>query len=383
MKNHINEQIQKYLNTMIGEMTFSEAQEGAKQEILSHIEEHVATGMSYGLSNEEAIHDALKRMGSPNEIGQSLNQIHRPRFDFILPLLALALTMVGLWNLYGGGFMGLQTAWITLGLVLMTSLYFLPMRKFRNIVASLYGVAIVGLIAAYFSGVTADGQPYLSLAGLNIKIVDMAGSLFALGFAALGLRIKGSRWATLSLIALFLVPLAYFSFNGFIWSGMLFLVSGLCFLGMQNISTASLIGTGIVGAGMLILRVSASLVSVEAVGKAIVENAHTDYAMRSLGTAFAMEILAGSLLVASILYGVRLALGIKDAGLRSLAVVGMCLLAVQIFTSVLANVGLLPMIAAGVNVPFVSYGGSGIIANFLILGIVVACYKRKSLVFSE
>lgn len=91
------------------------------------------------------------------------------------------------------------------------------------------------------------------------------------------------------------------------------------------------------------------------------------------------EGLAASLLVILSIYGIKSSFAIKDFNLRVLAVVGICLMTVQVFTSVLANLGALPMISAGINIPFISYGGSGMIGNFLIIGILVGCLKRKSL----
>jgi cell division protein FtsW (lipid II flippase) len=381
MKKAIDEKIRKYLDMLVGEMTFREAHEGTRLEILNHIEEQIETGMSYGLSKEDATQDSLLKMGDPVKIGKSLNQIHRPRFDFILPLLGMVLSAVGLWNLSDTKWIGLQVAWISIGLIIMTALYFLPIRQFKNVIASLYGVAILALIASHFSGVTYDGQTYLSVAGLNIKIVDLSGCLFALGFSALGSYVRPSRWSTLWLLGLFLVPMFYFSLSGFIWPGLLLLTSGLCYLGMQKISNVSFIGAGVSGTGMLMSRFSESLVPMSEVNRLIVENAHTDYAIRTMSTAVAVEIFSGAMFIVIMLYGIRSALAIKDLSVRSMAVAGMCLVTVQIITSILANVGVFPMIAAGVNVPFISYGGSGIVSSFLIIGAVVACYKRKNISF--
>jgi cell division protein FtsW (lipid II flippase) len=40
------------------------------------------------------------------------------------------------------------------------------------------------------------------------------------------------------------------------------------------------------------------------------------------------------------------------------------------------------MISAGVNIPFVSYGGFGIVSNFLLVAVLIACLRRKNLTFA-
>lgn len=380
MKNQDDHQLSEYLDAVTDEMTFSEAQEGARKELRSHIEENVETALSYGVPANEAMSESLRRMGSAKDVGISLNRIHQPKFDFILPLLAILLSAIGIWNLSGSPWVGLQAIWIAIGAVLVGVIYFLPIKGFKNLTASLYGIAILGLVLSHFSGVVEDGQPYLSIVGLNVKMVDLAGVLFALGFPALGSRLKFSNHVShIFLLGLFLLPMAYFSFNGFVWPGLLFLVSGLCYLGMSGVSTLVFTGTGLVASGMLATRFADSIVPIEQLDQMIVANAHTDFALRSMQEEMLAEGLAASLLVILAMYGIKRSFAIKDFNLRVLAVVGICLMTVQVFTSVLANLGLLPMITAGINIPFVSYGGSGVIANFLIIGVLVGCLKRKSL----
>ncbi len=384
MKNDSSEQISDFLKTITDEMAFSEARNGTDKELRFHIEEQVDVAMSYGIPEKTAVAEALKRMGNAKDLGVSLNKIHQPKLDLIMPLLAILLSAVGIWNLSGSRWVGMQMAWIMIGTILIAAIYFLPIRSFKNLTASLYGVSALGLLISYFSGVVENGQPYLVIAGLNIKMVDLAGVLFALGFPALDSRIKLSQafsknWLSVWRVGLFLMPMAYFSYNGFVWPGLLFFISGLCYLGMSGISTLSFVGTGLLGCGMLATRFAESVVSIQDLNRAIVENAHTDFALKSMQQAMLAEVVAASLLAVMAMYGIKSSFSIKDSNLRTLALVGICVMTVQIFASVLANLGLLPMIAAGINIPFISYGGSGIVANFLIIGVLVACLKRKSL----
>ena len=373
-------QVNQYLTAVTDQMTFGEAREGTRKELLSHVEENVEAALSYGVPESKVIGEALKRMGAAKELGLSLNKIHQPKFFILLPLLTVLLSALSIWNLSGTRWLGPQLLWEAVGLFLVSAIYFLPIRTFKNLVASFYVFAILGLVLSYFSGVVADGQPYLAIAGLQIKIVDLAGILFALGFPALDLRLQiPQKLSAIVRLGLFLLPMTYFSYNGFIWPGLLFLISGLSYLGMSGISTLGFVVAGLLGSGMLAIHFNESVLAIQDLNHAVVENSHTDFALRSMQDLISLQILAIALLVVLAMYSIKKAFAIKDHSLRAMALAGSCLLTVQIFTSVLVNMGLLPMISAGINIPFISYGGSGIVGNFLLIGILLGCLKRQAL----
>jgi cell division protein FtsW (lipid II flippase) len=46
---------------------------------------------------------------------------------------------------------------------------------------------------------------------------------------------------------------------------------------------------------------------------------------------------------------------------------------------ILSNIGFAPMPTAGLNIPFLSYGGSLLVANLALIGIVIGANRRKML----
>lgn len=379
MRKHESSEVSDYLEAVVSEIGFKEARDAVRIEMNSHIEESIEAAKSFGLSEARALEISLAKMGAPDLIGQRLNQIHRPKIDLILAALLVGLCAVGLWNLSSTKWISLQIVWITIGASVLPAIYFLPIIKLRNVLASLYPLAILGLVASYFSGVTANGQPYLSLFGINLKIVDLSAVLFSLALPALATFPRQLRLSTLSTVTFFVAPLTYFLLSGFIWAGLLLLVSGLCFLGHQKISDLMLTIIGVVGAGLLLLKIPEGLVPVSEMNKAVATEAHTDYVLRSLSSAHGFESIAFALLTALVIYGLKASLSVKEPVLRSLAIVSASLISVQIIASVLANLGVIPMLQAGINIPFMSYGGSGVLANFLIIAVLLACLKRKTL----
>jgi cell division protein FtsW len=87
-------------------------------------------------------------------------------------------------------------------------------------------------------------------------------------------------------------------------------------------------------------------------------------------------------LVVLILYGVllfaifRVAIQTKDS-FAKYAVTGIgCWLILQILVNLLTDVGIIPVI--GVTLPFISYGGSSLVANFLGIAFVLNVARQES-----
>jgi rod shape determining protein RodA len=63
----------------------------------------------------------------------------------------------------------------------------------------------------------------------------------------------------------------------------------------------------------------------------------------------------------------------RDRFCRIFAAIGFFIILMQIFINVGMNIGILPIV--GVTLPFMSYGGSSLLSNFIILGILTAVNK--------
>ncbi|HEX9440314.1 MAG TPA: FtsW/RodA/SpoVE family cell cycle protein [Roseiflexaceae bacterium] len=106
----------------------------------------------------------------------------------------------------------------------------------------------------------------------------------------------------------------------------------------------------------------------------VVPAAHTDFIFTSLGEELG---LAGTIavLVAYILLifrGFHIALGVpgRFRGFEQLMAVGLTtILALQTFIIVGGNLRLIPL--TGITLPFISYGGSSVLMNFLIVGLLL------------
>lgn len=76
-----NQKIKEYLDVVGEQIAFKEARRGVQKELLSHIEEHLEVAKSYGVSEDTAVAESLRRMGNAKELGLSLNQVHKSKVD--------------------------------------------------------------------------------------------------------------------------------------------------------------------------------------------------------------------------------------------------------------------------------------------------------------
>ena len=104
---------------------------------------------------------------------------------------------------------------------------------------------------------------------------------------------------------------------------------------------------------------------------------HTDFIFSSLGEQFGYLGCMGLLM----LYGVLIARGIRIARdaqdfFGCYLVIGLlAIFVIHILVNVGMSVGLLPV--TGLTLPFISYGGSSLLTNFLLFGLVVNVGMRK------
>lgn len=114
---------------------------------------------------------------------------------------------------------------------------------------------------------------------------------------------------------------------------------------------------------------------------AIVPAIHTDFAFTAIGEEMG---LAGTLavLIAYVLlifrgYHIALSVSGRFRGFEQLLAIGLTtILAVQTFVITGGNLRLIPL--TGITLPFISYGGSSILINFLIIGLLMRISSGRS-----
>lgn len=112
----------------------------------------------------------------------------------------------------------------------------------------------------------------------------------------------------------------------------------------------------------------------------IVPAIHTDFAFTAigeeLGLAGTLAVLIAYLLLIFRGYHIAMAVPGRFRGFQQLLAIGLTtILAVQTFVIIGGNLRLIPL--TGITLPFISYGGSSIIINFLIIGLLMRISSSK------
>lgn len=110
---------------------------------------------------------------------------------------------------------------------------------------------------------------------------------------------------------------------------------------------------------------------------------HTDFILAVIGEEWGflgcLAVLAAFLLMCFL--GLNVALSTNEPFGRLIAVGIVALLAAQMLINVGMTIGLMPI--TGMTLPFVSYGGSSLVANFIALGLLLNVGKRRPLVMAK
>lgn len=86
---------EEYLKTLTDQIRCKMAREAVRDELLAHIEDQKAAYLSEGMEQEEAEEAAVREMGDPVETGNEMDRIHRPMMAWGMIALIAVLSIAG------------------------------------------------------------------------------------------------------------------------------------------------------------------------------------------------------------------------------------------------------------------------------------------------
>jgi cell division protein FtsW (lipid II flippase) len=372
---------QKYIESVLQQVHFKEAHPEIAREIQNHLEELRETYSGVFRDNGELQREIVKRMGDPQAIGLELNQIHRPLMDWALVAQVVLLTFFGFTVMAQLGFLTSHLFWTVIGLFVGTGCIILKPAVLQK--WSLPGFLAVGTITllSFFSATYADGQPYLSFAGLNIKIIDLSAALFTLFAPGVLVFSKSGRVQVVISYILLALPLWIFMKVGSIFPAMAYGISILAMLTVFSASGYPVFWITCLGAlGLLLMPATEPFVSTISQESLRQSEKHTDFVISSIHSwSPVVSMLVGICLVllCSRLFSISSAVKSSQGKMRTLGIAGF--ISLGALWSLVSNLGFAPMPVTGVNLPFVSYGGSMMVAQLAMVGIALGHYRRKNI----
>lgn len=366
----------EFIQDVLGQVKFKEAHEEIEKELSNHMEE-MGASLSEFIKDPKVLEgEVVKRMGLPRDVGMHLNEVHKPKWDWVMIAAVCPLILSGLYMLTPYGWMPNHILWVGLGVVLARELWVIKPKTWVKYSAVGFITTAIITLASFASSVWMDGQPYIYIdgIGINIKIIDLSSALFALFAPGILMKTKSEKkysWAWLPLIS---VPFWFYTKTGSLFP----LVSyGAALFGMIVVSQLSLLRTL---AAVLLTVLSFSIWTNTAVSEVKVVNSHTDSALRSIyqtSPELALFAVACGILLCLRLFELSQKIKMTQAKISAVGIASYITL--NIVWGTLANFGYAPMPTAGLNFPFVSYGGSLMIAQLGMMGLILGFYKRKNL----
>ena len=88
--------MEEYLKILLEQVRCKKAHPYIADELRSHIEDQAEANVAAGMYQEEAVQEAVRDMGSPIEVGISLDQIHRPQIAWDMIALMAVISIIGI-----------------------------------------------------------------------------------------------------------------------------------------------------------------------------------------------------------------------------------------------------------------------------------------------
>lgn len=354
-------------------------------------------------------------------------------FDWLLIASALFLFGTGLLSLYSlsttsgeltwsGDFFFRQSVFGALGIVAMISLVLFDYRHIGKFSTPLYFSALAVLGTALLFGKTVRGTSgwidlgpvqFQPVEGAKIALIIFLASFIAKKNSELGEWVRIVASLFLSALAIFLVleqpDLGSALVLSGIWLGMI-LVSGIRF---KHIVVLTLVGSALAfvgwffledyqrsrietfldpeldpqGSGYNVLQSMIAVGSGGIFGKGVgygsqsqlsfLPERHTDFIVAVIAEELGLVGFGATLFAYGLLlYRIRrIAEQARDNTGYLIGIGAFAYFFIQITVNVGMNVGVLPV--TGIPAPFLSYGGSSLLASFVILGLLLGVYRRR------
>jgi len=397
-----------------------------KEELLSHIENVAAQKLEQGLPYEEAVQTAVAGMGDAEQIGKQFDKVHRPHTDWGMLTIILLLCGAGIISMFSLesrpgpiylNFLFEYKLILTgIGLAIMAAMWAFDYEKLKKYSEPIFASGVLLLLLTSLFGNKINGQTgWFEIGRITLYLPSLAAILMIVGLAG-AVPAKSWTWKSTAVQVVYrgLLPLLLFiEKNVFTWA-VIYLLVFVVHIWMTRRSLVQVAVIGIGGVGLmsgvivnsyyLMQRVTAFISRDDPAGNTYQLSKSLE-ALRStgwLGKGFGAEVvlpgvqsesvhvyfihsfgwisgLSLVLLIIVLLYKLLVSIHFirDDFGKRLYA--GMSAwIAIQFIWPMLMIFGYAPYV--GLEIPFLSYGGTAGFIQFVAIGLLLSIYRRRDMV---
>ncbi|MBQ8663249.1 MAG: FtsW/RodA/SpoVE family cell cycle protein [Eubacterium sp.] len=430
----------EYMEILLSQIRNDKAKELVGQEIEAHIDDQAEVYMEFGVDADTAEKKAVRSMGDPVETGVSLDRIHKPKMSWSMIILVAILSVLGLtiqgvsWVQAGEMFFfERQVAYVIIGFVCMLVICMIDYSRIvqhGKLLAVIYlGISVLFCVNSHYY----NGALFISLGAFSISwhfVLYLSLPLFGIllyhfrkqskrsllipvGFMVLVILIFWQRkystvvLANLIFMAGFVLtyaiakgwyPVKVKRFIGILWScliGIPLVSGGLILSRLLNVRTyvserLLYFFTGneqhaLYGSWRPIQEI---LTEVSWLGGVSQMNTHmtdvngvlSDYVLLHVAASYGVLLLIVIIVLLAFFCCQMFHMSIKQKNQAGTMIGISCglIFTVQIAEYVLMNLGLIP--GTTVFLPLFSYGGSGTVISFILIGLLLSIYRYQNLV---
>ncbi|SHH89334.1 FtsW/RodA/SpoVE family cell cycle protein [Clostridium grantii] len=218
----MNKYVSEFLEKVCTEVKYKKIHPELSRELQGHIDELISEYIDKGMSEEEASTKAVKQMGDPFEIGKELNNTHKPKAEWSIIALIIAMISIGgitFFSFYNSNYiytsLGNYIAYLSLSIILFTACYLFDYTKIEKYSLHIFILTLISFVFLLFSPiftVRVNGVPFLQIGPFTVSLPTIVIPLLLVSFAGLL-----NKWATGSikdmskLIALALLSILLFT----------------------------------------------------------------------------------------------------------------------------------------------------------------------------
>jgi cell division protein FtsW (lipid II flippase) len=400
-----------------------EAQNFVQKELTYHMRETKSELVSQGLTEEVAEEKAVMQMGSPSELGQNFNRLHRPKIDWMLLglfIIALGMGLLPILSVkgetYSYSLVANQTVFILAGTATALVMMYFDYRKLKNWDWLFLSIGMLMLLALLLiPNIMVNGTPYIRILGFNISSITALPFLF-LFWASYLSKQKPNLWVIISIymmtaflfVSLTALPVAMiysFLMLALYWgsafsrkaiymmtciiAGLSVIFSTLLWFVSKPYQKERIFGflnpeADPSGSGYMYIKINELMTAGGWFGNEkapqFVPEMSTDFAFANVTYYYGWLVASGLVLVLVLLASRMLFMTrkIKDPFGKQLVTGAIALFTIQVFYNLGMSLGLLPFIS--LSLPFISHGLTPAVLNSFIIGVALSVYRRKDLV---
>lgn len=421
-----NNKVNEYINNVCKLIKNKKVHNEIKEELLDHINDIIEDYLEIGMPLDVATDKALMQMGNSEVIGHDLNKAHKSNSDWLLLIITTCLIFFGFLttaflqlNTFNDGYINyISKILVSLGISIILSLCILKLdyRNLKKYSFTLYIISIsLILLTSIFSPSVNGARNWLILGNVSINTLAITPILFIVCLAGIFdnynwnnklLLFKGLilvfipvilfiSLSSLSTVLIYLIAaFTIMLISGFKLKYLIFISGALCSILLLFIFNAEyrirrffiflnsfqdVDNTGWIYNQLNTLRNSAGLLGTgSSINSSVLPDANIEFALTSIIYCFGWII--GIIVITLVLsFIVRIAFISRNTKntYGKLLVSGLCsLFAIQFILNILFNFSLFPIL--GVNMPFISYGGSQLLINVLSISIINNVYKFRN-----